>query len=635
MFVIATSSDAAAVVSNNDGPLSVYTEHSSVADALSRENSAIGVDDGSLFSEGKGNDTTTDGSARNGSHNDTGIELLLREANTYQLLPFASLRKKMLSLAKMYPNYVKVFTSQQRYGLKQAGAFPNYVMVIEDYTRHHGASKKELKNSLPEVFLSGALHGNERVGPTATFETARLLIFAAACQAGGSSPSTRSACSAMSAYKKSTPWVLPWLARLVSTRRTVVVPMTNAWGYANNQREEIFYDPNRDFSYDQDPGFCMRTIAGRTVNEVWRESLFQLSLTYHSGIELIGWEWGSTNRLISGGLSPDHNGQKQLTENAAKYSGKFSGTPMYKTGSINNGLIYPVRGGFEDWAYAGSWDKSGTTVCKPSSYGGYPAMKTTYNKSTLRSFNLLVETSNQKTPVSKLGTRQGLFNPSDAGNGHVPRNIRLALMNVDVVEPYAIIRTVGGKNAGIDVPTGVSLDPRWCITMRNKVISYRSRKSVKINWTVGGAFTVDETRLVVARWGDVPEKIGCVAQQTSEKQYLQFIRTKNVFRTKMKKGVTRWKNAGKFSGRKTPDPLFSQSINLSKFKKGAKVAVYAVAMVDQEWKKRPGKVQPNVGPQSHVVNARTNPNWYHKIGNGKFVRGRLHWISVPITISIK
>ena len=75
-----------------------------------------------------------------------------------------------------------------------------------------------------------------------------------------------------------------WLARLVSTRRIVVLPTANALGYFRTVREEGSIDPNRDFPYDLlDPTQCMQTIAGRTLNEVFRDHMFQLSLTFHGG----------------------------------------------------------------------------------------------------------------------------------------------------------------------------------------------------------------------------------------------------------------------------------------------------------------------------------------------------------------
>ena len=65
-------------------------------------------------------------------------------------------------------------------------------------------------------------------------------------------------------------------------------------GYFRDQRAEGFTDPNRDFPYDiLDPKLCMQTITGRTVNEIYRDHLFQLSLTFHAGMEIVSYEWGA------------------------------------------------------------------------------------------------------------------------------------------------------------------------------------------------------------------------------------------------------------------------------------------------------------------------------------------------------
>jgi hypothetical protein len=42
-------------------------------------------------------------------------------------------------------------------------------------------------------------------------------------------------------------------------------------------------DPNRDFGFDVDPSKCMLTVAARTVNELFREYIFRLAITFHGG----------------------------------------------------------------------------------------------------------------------------------------------------------------------------------------------------------------------------------------------------------------------------------------------------------------------------------------------------------------
>ena len=57
--------------------------------------------------------------------------------------------------------------------------------------------------------------------------------------------------------------------------------------------------------------------------------------------------------------------------------------------------------------------------CTPQTFGGYPPERTTYNESSLRMFNVLVEASDIKTPPrGTTGTTEELLKPNGEGNGH-------------------------------------------------------------------------------------------------------------------------------------------------------------------------------------------------------------------------
>jgi hypothetical protein len=59
-----------------------------------------------------------------------------------------------------------------------------------------------------------------------------------------------------------------------------------------------------------------------------------------------------------------------------------------------------------------------------------------------------------------------------------------------------------------------------------------------------------------------------------------------------------------------------------------------VASFDQNWKQVPNKAQPeNVKPLSHVVNARTNPEWRHENAD-KRIQGKLEFVSLPMVLII-
>ena len=186
---------------------------------------------------------------------------------------------------KEYPDLVRVTTSQEAYGLPRAGGptdcpfddkeegCPNYILTIQDFINHPENSSSS--SHLPEVFWSGCLHGNERVGPTSVMEAASLLLEAASCEAlprikgANDGVSDRSyelekakKCR-MELYDKGIDDIhRKWLARLVTTRRIVIVPTANALGYYRNERTEDHIDPNRDFPYDLTDSTKCKSIGG-------------------------------------------------------------------------------------------------------------------------------------------------------------------------------------------------------------------------------------------------------------------------------------------------------------------------------------------------------------------------------------
>jgi len=570
----------------------------------------------------------------------------------YVLWSAQAIRDKLLQWKTEYPDLVRVFTSQDRYGLPRSGNSKDcpfdeggdgclhYVMVIQDFVAHPEGS--ESANHLPEVLWSGSLHGNERVGPTAVMEAASLLLSAASCEskpesdAANSSPAAEArTCRNELSNRGISGHHRQWLARLVTTRRLVIVPTANALGYSRNQRTEEAIDPNRDFPYDvQDPQKCMQTIAGRTLNEVFREHMFQLSLTFHGGTEVIGYEWGAPSYLHK--WSPDDQAQAEIAHAYSRFAGGWSGTRPYDVGTMND-KVYYVRGGMEDWAYAGSWDPDRVIPCEPHTYDPYPKEKTIYNNATLRVFNMLVETSNQKIPSeSSLGTSQNVLRMDTEGNGHVSRNIRLALASDDLVEPYATIVGVNDLALSDDL---IPLKTRSCKTVKKVMIPKNSQEAT-VEWTVGGALHVDETYLWFAKWDDIKNgTLDCLNQPSTKAVNETFKRAKP-------RGST--SGTGFFSPRgsdplpslsltheePTAGPLFSATLDVSGFVSGDRIAVLAGARVDSAWTKQPAaNLGPDVPPQAHVVNVRTNPDWKFESA-GKHIKGRLYWFSLPVTIVI-
>jgi len=141
---------------------------------------------------------------------------------------------------------IQVTTAQEAYGLPTAGTkkdcpfyeesdgCPNYFYTLQDFTTHPQDSISS--SYLPEVFISGCLHGNERVGPTSVMEATTLLLEATHCEGLPRRSSSSSLDSELKEAKTCRQTLKKkgiddvhrkWLARLVTTRRIVVAPTTN------------------------------------------------------------------------------------------------------------------------------------------------------------------------------------------------------------------------------------------------------------------------------------------------------------------------------------------------------------------------------------------------------------------------
>ena len=250
---------------------------------------------------------------------------------TYKYRSYSDMVNLLTTLATKFPTLISVQVGQDKYNLGypkdlqctvsgKEEPCKQYIVRITNTTTWEG--------SRPEVFLSGALHGNERIGPNAVMELILLLIDHATREENYDA----------------------WIRHLVNTRTIIAMPMTNAWGYDHDERQELTVDTNRDYNYLQGPN-CMEAMTSRVVNEVWRDHIFQLSCTFHAGMRAIAYEWGSKNHN-PGDVSPDNTAQIQLVNSMKYYGGPFANHAYYPVGTMN-GLVYPVNGGFEDWAYAG------------------------------------------------------------------------------------------------------------------------------------------------------------------------------------------------------------------------------------------------------------------------------------------
>jgi len=244
-----------------------------------------------------------------------------------------------------------------------------------------------------------------------------------------------------------------------------------------------------------------------------------------------------------------------------------------------------------------------------------------------------------------------------ADNGYASKHIRTALMAVDIVAPYVEITKFKKKNFKPEIrplkrllKVDENLDTNQ-YPKKRKLGKSKPKPNKNVTWTVGGSITVDETFLLFGKYNNFPTSFGSVhqlhqsdidaaiemsaatvagADSDEASQQLLFV-------TEAQSGATRWTDPSSSE----EAPKFSTKLDLRPFAKGDKVAVFALAKVDQNWKEAPSyknrETWPKqTSPQSHIVQGRTDENYASSKPNiGRAVRGRLHWISIPLTIVIK
>lgn len=272
------------------------------------------------------------------------VERHLQSASNAITYPTVTgLQEMLLKLQQENPDLVKVWNAQETYGLPspntqcRSGLCKHWFISITNRTSAAEPERPAFSRSMrdrPQVFFSGNLHGDETVGPATLVTLINLIIGAA---------------------RPGSPNYNAWINKLVNTRNIVMMPISNPAGYDNHQREEDGKDPNRDFPYMT--SVCMRTVTAKAVNEVWREHLFQLAITFHGGMQAISYEWGAPNHEAHGSASPDDTAQAHLGAMMREIAGKYKaagvdGDGWYPVGKMNT-VVYPVDGGMEDWAYAG------------------------------------------------------------------------------------------------------------------------------------------------------------------------------------------------------------------------------------------------------------------------------------------
>jgi hypothetical protein len=345
----------------------------------------------------------------------------------------------------------------------------------------------------------------------------------------------------------------------------------------------------------------MQTMAGRAINEVFRDHIFRMAITFHGGANVIAYQWGDTKHCAgyprncrNGWTSSDHVSMAAVGQVMSRYAGRSPNEGLYAHGACNDPrIIYPVHGGMEDWAYGASWHAS-KTVCNPKTHGGYPAERTKYNNITHRMPNFLIETATRKRPpVADLGTDDDVMNVGGKGDGHVPRNIRLMLAGIDMLEPYVRVTAASANQA--DLLGRAAGDTRPNLA---------AGTSVSVSWGVGGCWTIEATNILlqaVSAAGKVLSEVRSPAQQ----------------------GSCYWQQLGT-NGKGPADikaPAYTIPFSATAVVPAAQGASYIIiaveAKTDQGWQNAGGAEgdSPKT-PQTHLVRARGDPTWYGR--NGRY-----------------
>ena len=232
----------------------------------------------------------------------------------------------------------------------------------------------------------------------------------------------------------------------------------------------------------------------------------------------------------------------------------------YDVGSTSE-VVYPVRGGMEEWGYAASWFnrynkvKTVPKVCE----NNIPVVVT---EGSNRCLVFLVETENKKKPPkSALGDNRDVFLISENTRDFwIPVLMRQMTVVLDVLRPYSMI-------------VGVS--------------------SERVRWNVGGCYEVDETLVMVFSYNEAFHRFAAtqncsVYSDLTDVEYeslLYLVETeKPLLVTSSLKGVSPLRQTPKTSynpGVPENQLLFESSFQLENAGVGEKVVIIAVSRVDK------------------------------------------------------
>lgn len=452
----------------------------------------------------------------------------------------------------------------------------------------------EIGSTGPAVLVLGPLHGDERVSATAAFHLVTLL----ATRARGD----------------------PWLARLVRTRRLVVVPLPSAAAYDRHARFEdaggAQLDPAGDFPFARAPGeggSCLRSSAARVVDALFRNYAFVVTLQLADARgqeDSISFSWAAGNSLCRQGLADVRNASVRAGDLTAPCSAgfataddealstiagrmaAFAGPSHHADSSVfrvgaNSELFPPRHGSLLDYAYGGSAHPELVAPC---------AARRPTNTSH-RSASFQVRASREAAPDEQsLGMLSELYNHEPRGNV-VTRILRAALAACDFAFPYVV--WLDGGEYDFEARGGIA----------------------HIRWSVGGAATVQQSWLTCRLDGDVESEWrtpvlsgrSMWSQSFDDRSGLAFHKLHEL-------------SAATYEFRQTL--LLYKRMTPRQRGHGCRLLLKAEALVDAEW-----IGSADAPPQSHLVQLRSNVSWFvdDRVGGIAGLRNvTTGWIEVDV-----
>ncbi|KAF4653649.1 hypothetical protein FOL47_010413 [Perkinsus chesapeaki] len=379
----------------------------------------------------------------------------------YKFLKYVQMVRRIQELSEQHPDIIEVFDALEVWP-EIADFSKEDLMCGKERCKFlvmHLGNRALQSDTTPEVFFSGELHGNERTGPNALIQMVSALANKYNAADGDDEVAANEA---------------RWL---IDRRSTYIIPMTNPYGYYHSVRFEKFRDrdANRDFPYQQQESRCRMGLL--LIPHIYRykilsthivlRHLFQLSITFHGGIKVLSYAWGSNNHR-NGGKStnaPDKTAIVDVATLMREAAGRAAnGDYWYPMGTMTD-TVYAVDGGMEDWAYGAGFEEQPDPInqCDPTTYGGYPRERTDYSKwRNIRSITYLVEMSDLHTPkVENLGDKEDMWRSKSDGADHINRNAHLSMSVMEMVTPSIMWRVKNNSSSNSVVQNGRLRNVSW------------------------------------------------------------------------------------------------------------------------------------------------------------------------------